>query len=559
MLSRFLSRLTILASIAVLAGASYFFIDTYRELRDREQLVRSLAQLAADEGPCAALLAARHVADSEDAQLHFAIRGLRAQFAAQIVGAADAHAARALLSADREGLIDYDLCEQIRLSRSLDEMHPVLALLRYTREGGSPCDDEAKLPGVLDGLGSHRPVMLHALMRDVPKLRCLSPALREKIAALVVDMGAESPRSLDDLDVLRVAAFLSEAAPLAAAQLGCLLEARGDVSRLANALDCPPDAKRRVLVRYQVRQAVPGTAGAPALAEGSLVLLLREREERCVVMPATGASVAYVLPCDRLRLASDILVGVCIDAVSYGDTGADLLAGLGTYVAAESRVVAATRDPATRSWFGYGREGQFLGPVHVTDLDAVAVAAGEAPPQRPLRAQCERSGAKYCYDVDWLHTVSRLEQEPVLFLSQPAPVFLRPESDAARALTLFAEGFGRPAAAGASWHSYALAQGGALASEAQRDSIEVRWRLRPAGPWRVQSFGHLEGGAAPPSARLLALLDMQRDGRPELVVQRVLRTLVKGEARDSSDEVLLLDLPDAGAFRVVNRLTIREF
>lgn len=558
MLSRIFSRLLILASLAVLAGITFYFMDTYRTLRRRERVVLKVTEVADRDGPCAGLATLRD-SGTPEAEVAHALQGLRSRLVARVVGDDDLRGRRVLTAADREGLVDRALCEQIRLSHEVGEVHPVLALLRYTREGGSPCEEEPRLAAVLDGLDSHRPVMLRALMRDLHELSCLSPALSEKVAAMVADATSDSPKLMDGLDVLRISAFLSEWAPLEAAQLGCRVEGKGEASELGAALGCTADARARVLVHYRTVADLPASGDQPALAAGAEVVLVHEDEPFCEVIPAAGGALR-TLACRALRLSSDLVLAARIEAISYGRAEADLLAGLATYQGDKAALVPAVHEPELKSWFGYDRDGELVGGAHRIELAAVAAMLGEAVPDEPLRAFCKKSGAKYCYDVDWAHVVSRLRGEPVLYLSRPAEVFLAPEvmssDDMAARLR---EAFGREPIAGATTRLYALNGGGELAVETTREDVAVRWRLGAQGPWKAQAFGRGEGGARPPSARLLAALDLERDGRPELVVQRVEPQGDAG-AKDRREELLLLRLPPGrDTFTVLNELTVHEY
>lgn len=560
MLSRLLSRLVILASIATLAGVTFYFMDEYRVLRERERALDRLTSLAADDGPCAALEAIRqHPAADGDVQQ--TLQALRGRLVGEVAGNGDASTRRVLLAAEREGILDRGLCEQIRLAQEVGEPHPVLTMLRYTREGGSPCDDEPHLAGVLDGLSSHRSLMLHALMRNVPQLGCLSPGLSEKIGAMAAAAVSEEPRLLDDLDVVRVAGFIGQWAPLEAAQLGCRAEARGEVSAVASTIGCTPEARRRILVRYRTGQVVPPQGAALGLPAGSQVVLLGEAGPFCEVTSASEAGELHTVACSTLQLASDLVIAARIEALSYGRAEADLIAGLGAYGAEDAALRAAGDEPELRSWFGYDREGELVGSAHRVELGAMAAMLGERVPDEPLRAFCRRTGAKYCYDVDWAHVVSRLGGEPVLFLSRPARVFLpqaplAPEETRAR----FAVAFGHEPVGETFGRVYALAGGGELVVNTGGDELALRWRLAGERTWRAQAFGRSEGGDTPPAVRLLAALDVQQDGRPELVIQRATYVVEGGAPQRVADELLFLHLADAGdRFTLLNRLTVHEY
>lgn len=79
------------------------------------------------------------------------------------------------------------------------------------------------------------------------------------------------------------------------------------------------------------------------------------------------------------------------------------------------------------------------------------------------------------------------------------------------------------------------------------------------GPWRHQSFGKSEGGANPPTASLLAALDLQRTGVPSLVIRRA-GNRAGSTACEKTEELLLVRLAKGqDQFSVQNRLTIHEY
>ena len=561
MLGRFFSRLVIVLSIVTLSGVTYYFMDEYRTLRERERMLRAIAALDAEQGPCVALAELRRLANVANGELRSRLSPLRLRLVEAVVGTDDKRGRRALLAAVREGLVDEPLCEQIRLAREAGEMHPVLALLRYTRgDGGRPCDDEAHLGAVLDGLGSHRPAMLHAVLRDVAQLGCLSPALAAKVATMALAALVESPYLFDDLDVLQVASFLEEWAPLQAAQLACSAAARGEPSAVANAIGCSPEVRRDVLVHYRALREVPATSVAPSVAVGTEWVLLEESGPFCGVAPATGSLFARTVPCRSLGLSSDLVLAVRIEALSYGRTAADLIAGLAAYVGKTGEIVRAVDEPKLRSWYAYGPNAAPLGSAARVELGAVAAMLGETVPDAPLRSFCRGRGAKHCYDVDWAHVVSHLPGEPVVFLSRPARVFLAPvplspEDSIARSY----EVFGRAPRADGVLRVFTFGASGELLVESGPAGLELGWRPEPQGAWRRQSLEDDPGAAKTVSARLLAGLDVQQDGWPELVIERRVEAAATA-ARTGRDEILLLHLPRGGVqFAVLNRLTIHEF
>ncbi|MBI3179735.1 MAG: hypothetical protein HYZ27_08735, partial [Deltaproteobacteria bacterium] len=356
-MARLWTNLVMFASLVVLGSVGFYFAREFYDLRAREKLVSDLEEVAKKEGPCAGLERARRM-QSESALAHDIdvgrmIAAKRRELAAGVVGADDGRARKALLDADREGLIDRTLCEQIKLTRELGDSHPVLELLRYTREGGEPCEDVQALDRVLSGLTSHKNAMVRALLEEMPRLQCLPPFLSAKIANLAFDQLSEAPQGLDDLDVLRLANFLNTWAPVRAAQFSCLLEARGEPSRLAATVGCTPYQKTHVLPRYRLGKAVAHN-GAP-VAPGSEAWLLREDGERCTVRPQSDPPRAVMVPCDDLVFLSDVHVAVLVEAVKYGLARASLIAGVAAFDGAANRVGPSAQEPELAAWYAYDR------------------------------------------------------------------------------------------------------------------------------------------------------------------------------------------------------------
>src|SRR5687767_10917776 len=102
MLARLFFRFLIVLSVLTLAGVTYFFLDNFRELRDREHRLADLQQLAEEEGPCAGLQEARRLLGKLDADEHYTLETARQAFASQVVGAGDKLGRKVLLSADKE-------------------------------------------------------------------------------------------------------------------------------------------------------------------------------------------------------------------------------------------------------------------------------------------------------------------------------------------------------------------------------------------------------------------------------------------------------------------------
>ena len=555
MSSRVSLSLIILFTLAVVGGVTYYFVREFRAATQREEILSDLQVIAREEGACAALAKIRAIDEVLDDNMQDALVSQRSRYVTEIVGTDDTKARAAFIAGDAEHLIDRALCEQIRLVRELGEMHPVLALLRLTRAQGDVCDASFAIGDVLAGLSSHRTTMLKALLEDPTRLKCLPPNAMQQIANMAIGWVREEPRALDDLDVLRVAGFLSTWTPVATAQLGCTLEAKGAESRLGNAIGCTSDHKNRVLVRYRYKQPLPG------IEANSDVFLLGTRDDRCEVRPVAEPPRMFTVACADLTLASDVDVAVLMEPIVYGLVRADLIAGMAHYVGSSDSIQPAKTEPKLGSWFAYNRTGDAVGMTEVVTLNDLAERFGENLPSNPLRAFCRQGGARYCYDVDWAQVVSKLDGEPVIFLSRPLGVFV-PHTNVQDDVQaqIFEEAFKRPLAAGAALRVYSLGKGGYLVAEVRPAAIEMRWRLKAEDPWSAQGFGTPEGGQTPPSARLLAVMDLQHDGKPELIVQRALRAKQNGEVHDVSDEIVLLGLDGkTSKFQSINQLTVREY
>ncbi len=563
MLARLVWTLLLAASVGTLLGVGVFFYLEYDLLAERQRTVVDLKATARDEGPCAALLAgtATRKLPEADFDLKRNIDVLRQVFAAAVVGAEeDRRGQKALIAAADDGLLSLTLCEQIKMSADIGEAHPVLALLRFTRER-DPCEEALALDQVISGLGSHRSLLLRGLVEDVGKLRCLTPAMAQEVAQQVVNMLHDDAQAFDDLDVLRIANFLSTWAPMAAAQTGCGIEALGHISRLGNAIGCTPYQRDRVLGHYRYLRPIPAGSGAPALAAGQEVFLLWREGKRCELRPMADPPRVLSVACGDLELISELEIAVAIERVEFGLARADLISGLARYSGRTRVTVASTQEPEARSWFAYNRSGQALGVTQVTDLQAIARHSQQEIPDNPLRTFCHESGAKFCYDVDWTQLVEKLAGTPVVFLSRPLDVFLREAVVPAQMRQrLLEEALGEAPKGDAVARIYNLGEGSQLVVESRPGGVQVRWRVNGNGSWRAQSFGAGEGGAVPPAARLVAAMDLQGDGRPELVIQRAERRDQGGAISDVTDEIHLVHLDVGGdRFVTLTQLTVHEY
>ncbi len=548
-------------SVGVLVGIGLYLAREYRQTQKRAQLADELKQVFDEDGPCVALERMRALPQPFDAEGQNLVEGRRRASAAAVLGSADRAGQSAFLAAEAEGLIDRSLCEQIRLAYDLGELHPLMELLRYTREAGDPCEQPEALEKVLAGLSTHKREMLHALMKQVTRLQCLPPFVSGRISEQVLTLGNEIPNAFDDLEVLRVAKFLNSWAPVEAAQFACRAEAERQPSALAAAIGCTGYSKRQVLPRYRLNVAVAADGLAPAIPAQSEVLLLQNEGERCLVLADVEPPRTFQVGCRDMVPLSDVEVAVLIEKVSYGLVRASLISGLASYVPQRGTLEPSRKEPDLKSWYGYSRDGEALGLAQLVNMKDLATKLGEDVPKAPLRAFCHQSGARYCYDVDWSQVVDYLEGDAVVFLSRPTPVLLTEGAAGTEQAALWQrETLGEVLAPNAVVKSFALRQGGALLAVVTPGSLELRFRQTPTGPWQSQTMGLGEGGSFPPIVRLLAVLDLQSDGKPELIVQRVKRGLASGVAKDLSDEIVLLSLDASGRrFSPLNALTVHEY
>ena len=212
-----------------------------------------------------------------------------------------------------------------------------------------------------------------------------------------------------------------------------------------------------------------------------------------------------------------------------------------------------------KSWFAYDRRGQPLGTTAVTSLVELAKITGQDLPEMPLRDFCHDAGAKYCYDVDWTQMVERVDSPAAVFLSRPLDVFLRqavlPSAVASR---LYREAFAEAPNTERMVRTFHLVGDGLLLAAVRPDGLQLRWRLGPGGPWFAQSFGADAGGTD--AARLWAVMDLEQDGRPELILQVQGRAERGGTLVDLTDEVHLVRLTGNGdEFTTLTKLTVHEY
>ncbi|MEL6546153.1 MAG: hypothetical protein AAFQ82_16110, partial [Myxococcota bacterium] len=250
-----LARLSLFAvfvlTLAVMVGVFYFFWGEWGEIERRDSIVSELDVVSENEGPCAALQFVRELDGPRSANLEVAIESRRPDYAREVLASRNRKSISVFLDADQEGVVDRTLCEDIRLSASLGDTHPIMALLRFTREQFDPCDEADEISSVLRALTTHRPDLLKALMGDPERMSCFEPDVAQRVAAFTADWLEEEPTGLDDGSALQAAAFLNRYAPVRAAQLGCRLDALAQDSKVGTSLGCSEDMRNRVLLRYR--------------------------------------------------------------------------------------------------------------------------------------------------------------------------------------------------------------------------------------------------------------------------------------------------------------------
>lgn len=538
-------------SLAVLAAVVMYLGGAIADVDRRQQVFGHIVGHAEAWGSCAALLEATSLLPTAAPALRPTLEGLRLSLAGDIVGG-DRRGQEALLSATADRLVDLPVCEQIGLTHSTGELHPILGLLRFTRGGVDPCQDGEALEGVIAGLRSHRGRMLHVLMEHVGQLACLDGVTAARVAKSVASLVREEPAFFDRLDVLGVASFLSRWAPLDAAQLGCRAEARGDRSRLLAALGCTRYHLAGVLTRYRIR------AAEGSRREGYEVGRVGEV---CELRPVRGPPRLMRVPCAELEPVSDLDIAVLVDPVDLGGVEVDLVAGLGRFSGAERTLEPAGDQAPVPVWFGYDRLGRPLGTAHAVALSDLAARWGVDLPDNPMRSACRRAGARYCYDVDWAQVVSRLEGLPLVFLSRPAAVFVSPRSAPSAVAEPFEAAFGRPPGSSGVARAYILSAGARLVVDSQPRHVDLRWQLSAGERWRSQRLGEPDRASGYAAARLLAVLDVEHDGRPEVIVQTARSD--GGREKEVFEAIDTVDLMrwdrQAEKFEVVNRLTVHEY
>ena len=562
MVSRLTWGVLLTGSIAVLVAVAYFFTHALALNRERQNLVSELRHIGDERGPCAGLVYLHKRPHARDSETDHIAAFWRQAFAQDIVGDKDLRGQSALLSADHDGLIDEPLCLQVQLAHNLGDDHPILAFLRFARQGGDPCHESQTLLPILAALTSHRDHMLAALMLDADRLRCLAAPIAARIAAMVAATAVARPMFFDQLDTLRIAGFLDRWAPEQAAQFACFMEATGQSSALAASIGCTNDSLTRVLTHYRFLGMGPsGSQASSDLAAGTEIVAVKEDHDQCSVRPLGQPPRLFTVPCATLTLVSEVTLAVLVEPIAYGQAKADLIAGVATYSGAQKKLSPSTSAPNSGSWFAYDRRGQPAGVTHLVDLRSLAAALGEDVPDAPLRTNCHRAGARFCYDVDWVETVESLRAEAEVYLSRPMHLFLTeaPGERDGQVSKIFAEAFGRVPQAGAVGRVYALGEDRWLAIEARPQGFEARWKLG-AGLWHRQEFGSGERSESKSAARLIAPMDIDHDHRPDLLIQRLERQSIRNTAIDVRDEIVLLHLDKTGQrFVPVNRLVIREY
>ncbi|MEL6340354.1 MAG: hypothetical protein AAFP04_01655 [Myxococcota bacterium] len=554
-----LAVFVLFATVVVAVGA--YFYSEWREIDRRGRIVERLESTYAERGPCAALEVIGQIEGAVSTNLRAAIDGRRPDYAHAILTNPDSKELSVFLEADQEGLIDRGLCEEMRLAAELGETHPVLAMLLFTRERFDPCDEADSIARVLDGLSTHRSRVLRALFDEPRRLRCFDPSLSTRVASMTLEWLDETPDGLDETDVIEVASFLQRYAPQKSAELGCRFDARQIVSRLGKTIGCGADMRGRVLERY--RYASPLSKADRRKRERSAELVLLGRDGgRCQVAPLDDPEAGLTtVACTELEPVSDVQLAVLIENLRYGRVRADLIAGVLSYDGASRKLKRGRREPALGSWFAYDLQGQLLGTAQVVDLEELAERHGERVPRFPLRSFCRREKAKHCYDVDWTKTVAPVEGEPTVFASKPLNVLLDPLALPGEAQSVVIQDSPLLAVDDeTSYRFFRIGREGVLVVASTPGLLRVCWRESDDAVWVQAMVREPRKQRLAPIFRLLAAMDIERDGRPELLLQTAHRALKAGELRTTSDEIVLMTPVSAqNRYEVLTRLTVHEY
>ncbi|MEO0459488.1 MAG: hypothetical protein AAF219_01505 [Myxococcota bacterium] len=560
-----IARLSLLAAFGLFTAVSIavggYFYSAWHEVDRRSRIVEHVEHTHAERGACAALEVIGQIEGAVSISLQAAIDGRRPDYARAILANPDSRELSVFLEADQEGLIDRGLCEEMRLAAEVGETHPVLAMLLFTRERFDPCDEADSIEAVLDGLSTHRSRVLRALFEEPVRLTCFEPSLSERVAIMTLNWLNETPKGLDETDVIEVASFLQRYAPQESAELGCRFDALRTVSRLGKTIGCGADMRGRVLERYRYASSLSKAAGSKRERSAELVLVGRDGG-RCQVAPLEDVEAGLTtVACNALESVSDVQLAVLIENLRYGRVRADLIAGVLSYDGTVRKLKRSRREPALGSWFAYDLQGHLLGATQVVELDELAERHGERVPRFPLRSFCRREKAKHCYDVDWTKTVAPVEGEPTIFASRPLNVILDPlelpseaESLLLRDSPLLAED------EETRYRFFRIGREGVLVVASAPGLLRVCWRESDDSIWDQATIRESRKQILAPISRLLAAMDIERDGRPELLLQTAHRALKAGQLRTISDEIVLLTPVSAqNRYEVLTRLTVHEY
>ena len=558
MLSRFLSRGVMLMSVALIATVTFYGMDTFRRYRDRERFYRTMETLVAKEGHCAAFFALQKVPPRLKGELADVWHAMYQRLIHGIMGDSSADTVAAFREALRLDIVDEGFCSDAQQLAKHGDEHDLLRIIRIIEEG-SLCS-VSHWSTLLESVTPHEAKVLYKLLQDVSRLSCLSPVVQERLASLILDSLEGDPKALDDGNVPRLASYLTTVAPPFAARFACLVKARQDASLLAATMDCASFVKKDVLVRYQT--LTPATLASDrgvTLPVGTEVFLLREYDDTCDVAPTTSLSGLYGLPCLFLKLASDLRVAVRVESLPYGRTQADVVAGLFDYDGDQGLIVVDTKKEShSNTWFGYNRLGDYVGAAQVTDRRAAVATTLKKSPVKPLRA-CRFKDTQFC--ADWQSTVEKLGGEPVLYLSSPASIFNQVmEVPSERNTASLCDGCQSDIAPDKDVSLFALSHGGRLLLTKSAAGLTIHWRIEQDSPWHVQEF---LADAKKPKEKIewFAVLDIERDGLPELVVSRYQASEAVVAKDNRQEEIILLTLPskESNTFRVKKNLKLSAF
>ncbi|MCK5688045.1 hypothetical protein KAI87_02185 [Myxococcota bacterium] len=520
-------------------------------------------QDAAEEGDLCAAFTDPSLLSAFEGSLEEKARAskLAIKLASEIVGVEVPEQTQILYDALKRHLIDRTLCEEIRLASGAGELHPLIGVLEYAYGAVKPCEKPQNLSLLLRALSSHRGYMIHSLFLNMDLLQCLPPGVSLSLSRFALEEVHKDPLLFDDLDMARVAGFLTSRTPVDAAGFACEMEASKTPSKLAEMMGCSDTDKSEILTRYRYEREAGSEVEADFIPESRILVLLSRDGEMCKTRSVKGPSQILKLRCSDLHLLSNLEIAFHIDEMKYGAHRLSLATGLALVHGESQRLSPSRRKPSKKIWYGYSQEGALLGLSEISHPgEEKTTERSRAGQKSVMRSFCEKSGARYCFDVDWAESLTSLSATPSIYTSRPVNIFYEPilESDL---LELWAnEVFGIQKTKNAELWGFQLENHGSVLGATQEGRFQIAWRASPSEKWQKQSFGGESGKGQLIKARMVVVLNLKIGMGPTLVVQRDVGKKKRSGVVPLFDDVLIMTLnPEWTRFSEKNRLTLHEF